>query len=640
MKRETNAVLLCSFLALVGCSSLSPDSLKFYHDITSGKGLYTNFNKIISLNQSSFKNQVFDNTSCWLVEFYNSWCGHCHRFAPVWKRLALDVYNWRSVIKIGAVDCSNQANIQLCRQYEVMYYPTVKYFSKLSPDKFLGSLVDERTINGLRHFIVSRLQERSDLPQLSHYKGTSEDIWSGIGEKFIIAVIDNNSSFIGQELALDLVETKEVKVVVVEPSNADVVENLVVTSTPAIYLLEKHGNTQQVPIEQFTREDILSALDKLLKPKGLKMPKPIDYADIDDSVIDITQAISLLQIEDQVKKKLHSNQLSDTVFQVDIEGALLQSLYTEIPSKKHIEGEMFNALFNYIEIIHKFFPIGKNGIEFLSCIKQSLINKKNIDGADFYNLTDECQKMQKQVFLQSKERWLGCKGSKVTLRGYPCSLWTMFHTLTVQADLKNADDPKQVLSGMTGYIKYFFGCTECSKHFQEMATTMAGNVTSTESSILWLWKAHNSVNKRLSGDETEDPTHPKVQFPPQSLCKNCTNEGIWNDTAVLEFLRKMYSKISFIVIEDILPKTSSSSSTSVPFSKSLKHEVLVDEKDVSFKSLEKAGHNSLWDFNFFDISLCILLYFVSMAIILLVCFKFYKKTYRKKANYFDVFQKV
>ncbi|KAL8174579.1 UNVERIFIED_CONTAM: Sulfhydryl oxidase 2 [Gekko kuhli] len=36
-------------------------------------------------------------------------------------------------------------------------------------------------------------------------------------------------------------------------------------------------------------------------------------------------------------------------------------------------------------------------------------------------------------FLTSHIQWVGCQGSRPELRGYPCSFWKLFHTLTVQA---------------------------------------------------------------------------------------------------------------------------------------------------------------------------------------------------------------
>ena len=73
-------------------SALSPEIRKIYHGFLSGKGLYSEDDKITILNATNFKTTVYYTDNAWLIEFYNSWCGHCHKFAPVWKRLAFDIY--------------------------------------------------------------------------------------------------------------------------------------------------------------------------------------------------------------------------------------------------------------------------------------------------------------------------------------------------------------------------------------------------------------------------------------------------------------------------------------------------------------------------------------------------------------------
>ena len=102
--------------------------------------------------------------------------------------------------------------------------------------------------------------------------------------------------------------------------------------------------------------------------------------------------------------------------------------------------------------------------------------------------------------ISHDSRYVGCFSTKPGLRRFPCSLWSLFHHLTVQhldSDLKDADqDPLEVLHAMHGYIKHFFGCTECSKHFQDMAKrNHIWNVTSRDQAVLWLWSSHNEVSR-------------------------------------------------------------------------------------------------------------------------------------------------
>lgn len=57
------------------------------------KGLYSPTDKVAVLTADNFNENVYGSTSAWLVQFYNSWCGHCIKFSPIWKALAADIYS-------------------------------------------------------------------------------------------------------------------------------------------------------------------------------------------------------------------------------------------------------------------------------------------------------------------------------------------------------------------------------------------------------------------------------------------------------------------------------------------------------------------------------------------------------------------
>lgn len=126
----------------------------------------------------------------------------------------------------------------------------------------------------------------------------------------------------------------------------------------------------------------------------------------------------------------------------------------------------------------------------------------------------------------------------------------MFHYLTVnvaEVNLKNRSaNPRLALEAMHGYIKHFFGCADCSEHFQEMAIRRKiHEVASLEDAVLWLWQAHNEVNKRLSGDLTEDPKFPKIEFPNKHNCQRCRNpDESWDSGEVLKYLKRMYTSVN------------------------------------------------------------------------------------------------
>lgn len=52
---------------------------------------------------------------------------------------------------------------------------------------------------------------------------------------------------------------------------------------------------------------------------------------------------------------------------------------------------------------------------------------------------------------------------------------------------------------MRNYVRSFFGCRECAKHFDTMAREIVTEVFTLQSAVMWLWSRHNLVNNRLAG---------------------------------------------------------------------------------------------------------------------------------------------
>lgn len=60
-------------------------------DVIAVEGLYNRADKVTILNVTTFESTVLESDVAWLIEFYNTWCGHCQRYAPIWKEFAADV---------------------------------------------------------------------------------------------------------------------------------------------------------------------------------------------------------------------------------------------------------------------------------------------------------------------------------------------------------------------------------------------------------------------------------------------------------------------------------------------------------------------------------------------------------------------
>ena len=80
---------------------------------------------------------------------------------------------------------------------------------------------------------------------------------------------------------------------------------------------------------------------------------------------------------------------------------------------------------------------------------------------------------------------------------------------------------REALQISADFVQNFFTCVSCREHFTAMAANLDGHIKNDIDGVMWLWCAHNSVNRRLFGDASEDPRFPKVQFPPPEQCPAC-----------------------------------------------------------------------------------------------------------------------
>jgi hypothetical protein len=115
------------------------------------------------------------------------------------------------------------------------------------------------------------------------------------------------------------------------------------------------------------------------------------------------------------------------------------------------------------------------------------------------------------------------------------------------------------------FVRHFFSCRECSRNFEhETHDFMSHLHNHPGDGVLYLWKVHNKVNKRLAAsekqgvDDEEDPLFPKRTFPTKAKCPLCYAENdeqhsdhkqSWNVKHVLDYLIGYYSAVNILPID-------------------------------------------------------------------------------------------
>lgn len=151
--------------------------------------------------------------------------------------------------------------------------------------------------------------------------------------------------------------------------------------------------------------------------------------------------------------------------------------------------------------------------------------------------------------------WNACNGSLPHLRGYPCALWMLMHTLTiltlplhtravVDTPTPAASVPTitstRALVILTNFLKNFFTCEVCRQHFLDLTSDLSpSSLGSDGDAILWLWQAHNLVSTRLAREGGGDPYYPKSLFPSHTRCPYCYHRVSHDQSHVLSHDRQL-----------------------------------------------------------------------------------------------------
>ena len=148
--------------------------------------------------------------------------------------------------------------------------------------------------------------------------------------------------------------------------------------------------------------------------------------------------------------------------------------------------------------------------------------------------------------------WRQCEGSVEGKRGYTCGLWLLFHSLAarsvVPSSQKNDYAGATWLATVSRWVEHFFPCEGLSN---SRFTSSRWSTRRTASGlwrpcdgVLWSWRAHNEVNKRLAEQERRgeavgsgDPKFPQDPVAhPRAVPGLSKEDGEWDEDATAKFL--------------------------------------------------------------------------------------------------------
>jgi len=462
-----------------------------------------------------------------------------------------------------------------------------------------------------------------------------DHIWDS-GATLVLLCVETVNATLGSEVILDTYQMlRELNVpltvakIEISAQSDQLLQKLHIDlRTSSLVAISRDFSTNEILSSEASREAWTAAIkDFIWKKSGLLSPKKAVNPGLDDARDEKKPTGNIAeQKKSATKKEVMARRYK--VNTVDLEKAVLYAISHEVAQHSSITSHTLQALQQFVTVLRKYFPGRVEMMVFLRDLDSWVHRHQDtIRGED---LSQWFTSYQSQHGPGPHSHWVGCQGSEERYGGYPCGLWSVWHALTVNQANFNQGDPKDVLLAMKGYIKEFFGCRECARHFDqaiEGGKLIDEEVKSYNDAVLLLWRVHNKANLRLSGDISEDPVFPKLVFPSKEFCSSCydgtvTGTNLWvefHKNQVIQFLKNLYSK------EKLSSKGLIGASTgqhhalvAVP---AVQIEENVEKLDMSNYKKEENSSNFIF-FNGADLSICFVLWFISAVLLVLIYLKF------------------
>jgi len=554
------------YLLIVYCSAFSLDTSIYNNLPAPNNSLFERNDPVLIIHkESELKTALKNSPTPWLVLYYAHWCGHCIHYAPEFKNITMNLLPWYNTFRVAVVDCGNPENTNTCKIGDVQGYPTLQIY-----DAYTEFREDTNLLPALH-----RVENRNDAPLRVEIL---ETVFTNSSNKFDklnwqkswndrynqgnpCPLQPNFETFESPAAAKNVSSWGTGQTMFIHTSDKTLANSLVLSINAywrGLSAFHVNDSTEELVFHDDTATKLSSKLlnlkkgiDKVLKEVSEKYPQIstrspnfefakgndnfelLENEGLEQSPKEIEAPVQEKEVVVTTTEKPESSEASEVkVPSNDMAQTLARMIEIEIPAKMKDDTKDFAVnILKTAEKYSTYLELDENEIDELKKVDEGLENM------NFPKFTDE---------------WLECKCSESKFRGYPCGLWSFFHTI-LSACASEQENCIEVVRSIKYYVMLFFECTECVKNFEnEIKDLKIG--TSSKQQVLWLWKLHNSVNARLAGDQTEDPAHPKIQFPSASDCKYCHNGDDWDKNFVYQFLQKHYAGEDIEVKEPVRPE--------------------------------------------------------------------------------------
>ncbi|RKF53248.1 Protein disulfide isomerase-like 2-3 [Golovinomyces cichoracearum] len=129
--------------------------------------LYSKNSAVLSVDGKDYDRVIGQSNYTSIVEFYSPGCIHCRNLMPIYEKSAQKL---AGLVKVAAVNCEKESNIDLCSSFGITGFPTLKISKprKIDGRPFVEDYQGARSVKAIVETLIDKIPNYVEKPSLEN----------------------------------------------------------------------------------------------------------------------------------------------------------------------------------------------------------------------------------------------------------------------------------------------------------------------------------------------------------------------------------------------------------------------------------------------------------------------------------------
>ncbi|RKF79362.1 putative protein disulfide-isomerase [Golovinomyces cichoracearum] len=234
--------------------------------------LYSKNSAVLSVDSKDYDRVIGQSNYTSIVEFYSPGCIHCRNLMPIYEKSAQKL---AGLVKVAAVNCEKESNIDLCSSFGITGFPTLKISKPRKTDgrPFVEDYQGARSVKAIVETLIDKIPNYVEKPSL---KSLDDWIHDADGSLAILFTKKPKINPILKALAIEFKGGIKFAHIQISESDLSITDRFGIKQLPTLMLLKDGKESERLLHDgEMKKDNLVEFLSQAVPPNPDPAPLKI-----------------------------------------------------------------------------------------------------------------------------------------------------------------------------------------------------------------------------------------------------------------------------------------------------------------------------------------------------------------------------